>query len=123
MPRTHEFEDPGRLELVDELKAIARKNDAKIWRVIARELSRSRKNRREVNLWRINRCAKKGDTLVVPGKVLSEGILDQDHKVTIAAFKFTGNAKEKIEKLGGKTMSISELVRKNPKGSNVKLIG
>lgn len=121
MPRTHEFEDPGRLELVDELKAIARKNDAKIWKVMARELSRSRKNRREVNLWGINRCAKKGDTLVVPGKVLSEGTLD--HKVDIAAFKFTSDAKKKIEKLGGKTMSISELVRKNPKGSNVKLIG
>ena len=120
MPRTFEYEDPIRLELINELKAIARKEDAKIWRAVARELSRSRKNRREVNIWRINKHTKKGETVVVPGKVLGDGSLD--HKLEIAAFKFTQSAKEKIKKAGGKFMSISELIKKNPKGSNVRII-
>jgi len=114
MPRTFEYEDPIRLELINELKVIARK-------AVARELSRSRKNRREVNIWRINKHTKKGETVVVPGKVLGDGSLD--HKLEIAAFKFTQSAKEKIKKAGGKFMSISELIKKNPKGSNVRIIG
>ena len=121
MPRTFEYEDPIRLELINELKVIARKEDAKIWRAVARELSRSRKNRRKVNIWRINKHTKKGETVVVPGKVLGDGSLD--HKLEIAAFKFTQSAKEKIKKAGGKFMSISELIKKNPKGSNVRIIG
>ncbi len=63
----------------------------------------------------------KGETVVVPGKVLGDGSLD--HKLEIAAFKFTQSAKEKIKKAGGKFMSISELIKKNPKGSNVRIIG
>lgn len=121
MPKTFEYEDPVRLQLINELKAAARKEDANIWSAVARELVRSRKNRRGVNLWRINKYAKKGETIVVPGKVLSDGSLD--HKVEIAAFKFTENSRKKIDKSGGKYMSISELIKKNPRGSNVKLIG
>jgi large subunit ribosomal protein L18e len=121
MPRTFEYEDPVRVGLIEELKAVARKEDARIWQVVARELGRSRKNRREINIWRINKKTKKGETVVVAGKVLSDG--DLDHKLEIAAFKFTDNAREKIEKAGGKSMSIPELVKKNPKGSNVRIIG
>ncbi|MEA3254542.1 MAG: 50S ribosomal protein L18e [Candidatus Altiarchaeota archaeon] len=120
MPRSFGYEDPLRLELINELKAVARKEDAKIWSAVAKELSRPRRNREGVNIWRINKHSKKGETVVVPGKILSDGSLD--HKVEVAAFKFTGDAKEKIETAGGKLMSISKLMKKNPKGSNIKLI-
>ncbi len=117
MPKTYEYEDPIRLRLIEELKEVARKNNAKIWRAIARELSRSRKNRCSVNIWKINKYTSKGDVVVVPGKLLGDGTLD--HKVEIAAFRFTESAKKKIEAAGGCVRTIPELVKKNPMGSNV----
>jgi len=117
MPKTHEYEDPTRLKLIEELKEASRENNAKIWRAIAKELSRSRRNRRSVNIWRINRYTSKGDMVVVPGKLLGDGILD--HKVEIAAFRFTESAKKKIEAAGGCVRTIPELMKKNPLGSGV----
>lgn len=121
MPRTAEFEDQNRLELIKELRQAAKKEDGKIWKRLAEELCRSRKNRRTVNIWRINRHTKEGETVVVPGKILGSG--NPSHKLNIAAFKFTDGAKQKIEKFGSKTFSISELIKKNPKGSNIRIIG
>ena len=43
--------------------------------------------------------------------------------IEVAAWKFSKTAREKIEKAGGKCYSIRELVEKNPKGSNVRIIG
>lgn len=121
MPRTYEYKDPRRLELIKGLEEAARKEDAGIWRVVAEELSCSGRNRREVNLWRINKCINKGETIVVPGKVLGSGTMD--HKVGVAAFKFSGGAKKKIKEAGGKVMSIWELMESNPKGSKIRIIG
>ena len=121
MPRTVEFEDPKRLELIKALKESARKEEAGIWGILADELSRTGRNRREVNLWKLSEDTKEGETVVVPGKVLGDG--DIDHKIHVAAYKFSENAKKKIEKSGGKSMTINELVKKNPKGSNIRLIG
>lgn len=121
MPKTHEYENPDRLKLIDELKEASRGNNAKIWAAVAKELSRSRKNRRSVDIWRINRYTSKGDTVIVPGKLLGDGILD--HKVKIAAFSFTESARKKVDVVGGKVMTIPELIKKNPRGSGVRIIG
>lgn len=121
MPRTTEFEDPNRLELIKELKQAVKKEDAGIWKRLAEELSSSRQNRRTVNIWRINKHTTSGETIVIPGKVLGTGSLN--HKLNVAAFKFTDGAKQKIEKSGSKMLSIPELIKKNPKGSNLRIIG
>jgi large subunit ribosomal protein L18e len=120
MSRTVDYEDPSRLGLIQELKASAKKEDAEIWKTLAAELSRPRQNRREVNMWKLSKYTAAGETVVVPGKVLGDGVLE--HKINIAAYKFSDAAKKKIEQSGGKMMSIAELVKKNPKGSNIKLI-
>ena len=104
-----------------KLRETSRKDNAGIWKTLAERLSSSRKNRCSVNIQKINRCTKDGDTVVVPGKLLGDGVLD--HKVVVAAFNFSESAKKKIESSGGKIMSIPELVKKNPKGSNVVIIG
>ena len=121
MPKTYEYPDPNRLRLIEELKVSAGKENARIWDVVAKELSGSRKNRREVNLWSVNKNTQEGDVIIIPGKLLGKGNLD--HKIDIAAFKFSVNAREKIKNAGGNAMLISELIKKNPKGSNVKIIG
>jgi len=119
--RTTEYEDPGRVRLIRELKKAAKKKSARIWDTVAARLSKSRCNRSEVNLSRINLHTEKGDTVVVPGKVLGAGRLD--HSVDVAAYKFTEGAREEIKKAGGQVLSISELVKKNNRGSGVKFMG
>jgi large subunit ribosomal protein L18e len=52
--------------------------------------------------------------------VLSEGELTK--KLTIAAWRFSAKAKQKIEKAGGRVISIEELIKENPKGSNVRIM-
>lgn len=108
-------------DLVETLIKYSNEYDARIWRAIAEELLKPSRRRRAVNISRINRYTSPGDCVVVPGKVLGAGELD--HPVTIAAFGFSKTALEKITRAGGRAMSIYELLRENPKGSNVKLIG
>jgi len=121
MVRTVEFKDPSRVELVRVVEKLARKEDSGVWASVAEELSRVRKNRREVNVYKINKHTSSGDVIVVPGKVLGDGLLE--HKVVVAAFKFTQGARKKIVDAGGEPMSILDLMKKNPQGSKIKLIG
>ena len=98
-----------------------RKQNGKMWRRLAEELERPTRSRREINLSRIQRFAKDGETILVPGKVLSAGILQK--KVNVVAWNFSAAARDKIKAAGGKALSIGELVKANPKGTGVKIIG
>jgi large subunit ribosomal protein L18e len=59
--------------------------------------------------------------VAVPGKVLGAGEIS--HPVTVAAFAFSEKAKEKIKARRGKCLSFSDLIKKNPKGAKVRIIG
>ena len=65
--------------------------------------------------------AKPGETVVVPGKVLGLGEVTQ--KVDVAAYQFSISAVEKIKLAGGNTLSLWELMEKNPKANKVRIIG
>ena len=107
-------------KLIVELKALGRKENALIWRLVAEELSKPARKRREVNVWDIDMAADENETVLVPGKVLSAGELT--NKVNVAAWNFSEKAKEKISKKG-KAMTIQELMKSNPKGSKVRILG
>ena len=109
--------NPNLQGLIHELKRLSIKEKVKIWRRIAEDLSRSTRQRREVNLDRINRVTKNNDFIIVPGKVLGQGELN--HNVKIAAWRFSESAKQKIKD----TMSIEELIKSNPKGKGLRIIG
>jgi large subunit ribosomal protein L18e len=114
-------DNPQLQSLIRFLKKAAKENNSKIWNSIAKALSKTRSRRVSVNLSRINRHTKKGQLVVVAGKVLGAGTLH--HPVTITAFAFSATAREKIKKAKGKCLTFPELVKKNPKGSNVKIVG
>jgi len=101
-------------ELISELK----KQKEPIFKRLASELSRSARNRRAVNLSRIDVHIKAGETAVVPGKVLGSGKLTK--KLTIAAFQFSEGAKELIKTAGGEAISLSDLIKKKGK---MRIIG
>ncbi len=108
------------IQLIRFLKKQSKEKNANIWRDVAEHLAKARKQRVAVNLSRINRYTQKSDIIVVPGKVLGAGTLD--HSITVAAFSASEKAKEKLVTAKAKYLSIPELVEKNPKGANVKII-
>lgn len=116
-----ETTNPELRELIRFLKKQSREQKARIWSAIAEKLAASRRRRIAINISRINRYTNRNETVVVPGKVLGAGELK--HPVTVAAYAFSETAKQKIKKARGKCLTITELVKKNPKGSNIKIIG
>ncbi|MFX1237508.1 MAG: 50S ribosomal protein L18e [Promethearchaeota archaeon] len=95
------------------------KTKRRIWRTISKKLSNPRRERVEANLNRINRKTKKGQVVVVPGKVLGNGELT--HKLTISCLDCSQSARKKIEQSGSKLLTIEELLEQNPTGKNVKI--
>lgn len=112
--------NPNLVVLIQHLKDVSRTNEAPVWRDIALRLEGPMRNWAEVNVGKLNRFAGENETVVVPGKLLGAGEIGK--KVTVAAFRASGQAKEKIEKAGGRSMSIEELVAANPKGSKVRIM-
>lgn len=112
--------NPALIKLIVELKKKGNEEDINLWKRVASDLEKPTRTRRAVNLLRINHYTKENETIIVPGKVLGNGELD--HKVTIAAYQFSGNAAEKINK-AGKAITINELMKENPKANNVRIIG
>ncbi len=107
-------------ETIRFLKVKARENKAKIWEVAAEHLSRPRRARAALNIGDIARLATAKSTVLVPGKVLGAGIIDQP--IIVGAFEFSQSAKAKIERAGGKCVAIQEFVKQYPKGSEVKIL-
>jgi large subunit ribosomal protein L18e len=106
--------------LIQTLKKTSIEQKAPLWKRIAEDLEKPSRQRRIVNVFKIDAAADDGDVVIVPGKVLGEGILTK--KVTVAALAFSDEARSKISQ-SGKTMSISELIKSNPKASKVKILG
>jgi len=113
--------NPELIELIRFLRRQSRENKAKIWLDIAEKLAKPSRKRITVNLSRLNRYTQKNETAVVPGKVLGAGEIK--HPITVASFAFSKKAKEKIKAANGKCLSFFDLIKKNPKGSSVKIIG
>jgi len=108
-------------DLITELKKRSSEQNVNIWKRVALDLEKPSRQRRVVNLSRINMYAKENETIVVPGKVLGAGILN--HKLTIAAYQFSDSAKEKITKVGATIVPLLELSKEKPDGKKIRIIG
>ena len=106
--------------LVSSLKRLGIEQQCKLWKRIALDLERPTRIRRMVNVYKIDRYAKEGDVILVPGKVCGDGELTK--KVTVAAYQFSDSARAKIN-VNGKAVSIQELMKENPKAQKVRIIG
>lgn len=113
--------NPELIALIRVLTKKRRETKADIWKAVVKRLNKSRNRRIVVNVSRLNRHTLKNELVVVPGKVLGAGEID--HSITVAALAFSQKAKEKIIAVKGVCLSFSELIKKNPTGSNVRVIG
>ena len=109
MPKPTGPSDPNTVALIRDLR---KKNvsDKKhnFWLVLSKKLDKPRRIRPAVNLSKISRYAKKTELVVVPGKVLASGEIKGSY--TVAALNFSATAAEKIQKAGGTTLSLRELM-------------
>ena len=102
-------------ELFDTIRACRKVANSKgigAYAKIADELSRSASQRAEVNLDKIEKLAKTGDVVVIPGKVLATGILSK--KVSIVAFSASDSALDKIKASGSTFTKLQEYVNNKP---------
>src|SRR3989344_2338356 len=113
--------NPHLQQLIRDLKKLSSQKQVKLWKRIATDLQRPTRIRRKVNLYKIEKYLKDGETALIPGKLLSVG--DLTKKTEIAAYQASEQAKEKIKKSGSKFLTIHELMKKNPQGKKVRIIG
>ena len=106
--------------LLIELRKLSNKEKVGFWKALAENLKKPRRQRREVNITSIEQHMETGEIAVVPGKVLSQGELTK--KITVAAFRFSEQAKVKINKMG-KAITIQDFMKENPKAKNARIIG
>ena len=95
----------------------------KNWLPVAQILSGSRRNQVALNLSEIDELLKdlkEVGTIVVPGKVLSQGELSK--KIKIVALNFSGKAKEKLDKEKTPSSSIIDEIKKNPEAKGVRVL-
>lgn len=109
------------LQMARELKNASKKNKAPIWLRLAELALKPSSVRRIVNVGQIDKFAKDSDVIVVPGKVLGTGNLT--HKITLCSFSISNSGAQKILDSGGKILSFAELVKSNPTGKGVKIVG
>lgn len=100
-------------DTLNDLRKLSNKSESQVWRAVAVKLAAPASQRSEVNVSKISKFAKDGETVVVPGKLLGDGSIDK--KVTVVGFKASEGAIKKIEKAGGKFVEIRDFIAKNPK--------
>lgn len=96
----------------------AKKKDK--WLEIAGILSMPRRLRVGINLDKIEKESKEGDTILIPGKVLGNGNITK--KIRIVALSFSQEAEKKLKERKCEIVSITEEIEKNPKMQGVKII-
>ncbi len=109
--------DLQKRKLVGDLEKAGQK--VNLWKRIASELNKPTRGYTQVNISKIQKHTRDGETALIPGKVLSLGKMDK--KLTVAAFKFSESALEKIN-ANGKAISIEELLKNNPDGKKVRIL-
>jgi len=110
--------NPRVLGLIKSLYDKSAESKAALWKTLAKSLESPRQNWAEVNLSRLSRITKKGETIVVPGKVLGTGALD--HSLFVFSFSASKTAMDKIKQKGGSCGRIEEiLARGTSKGVRI----
>jgi large subunit ribosomal protein L18e len=107
-------------ELMLELRRASRQSKAPLWSAVADRLDRARHSIVPLNVGQLERLAKAGETVAVPGKLLASGLLSK--KLTVGAFSFSEEARAKIHAAGGTAVPLAQLLKSHPDGTGVRLL-
>ena len=90
------------------------------WLKVAQKLSSSTRKYDSVNLERIDKESKAGDTIIILGKVLSIGKITK--KLRICSLSSSTSAFEKMKEAKSEAVSILDEIKSNPKAQGIKVI-
>jgi large subunit ribosomal protein L18e len=107
--------------MVKELRGAAKKNNAPIWERLAELALKPTRAKRTLNLGQIDKFVSDNDIVIIPGKVLGTGNLS--HKISLCSFSISATSAKKITQSGGKILDITDIIKNNPTGKGVKIIG
>src|SRR3989344_7050703 len=105
--------------LIETLRA-AKKTGNELWIRVAGILSGPRRTRIAINLDEIEALTSEGDSVVIPGKILSQGEISK--KIAVIAFAFSEKTKEKLLKTKSQAITIMEEIKKNPGAKGVRIL-
>jgi len=103
-------------QLINELNT----QEAPVYKRVAKELKKPTRARVSVNITKLEKYAKDGETMLVPGKVLGTGMATK--KLNVVAYEWSQAALDRIKSAGGSIISIADSVKKNKKGAGIRLI-
>jgi large subunit ribosomal protein L18e len=113
-------ENPVVQKLVVSFQKQGKASKARVWDRIAELLLKASRKKEGINLVRLSKHIADGDHVVVPVKVLSLGSFTK--KATIYALSYSGAAKAKIEKAGGKALPMDAVLSAKVAPAKVKII-
>ncbi|MEM0094632.1 MAG: 50S ribosomal protein L18e [Candidatus Micrarchaeaceae archaeon] len=101
------------IESARSAKALKNEN---AWLQIEKLISMPKRKRIALNLKKLERVAKDGEAIVVPGKVLGVGTISKN--IELCALEYSASSIGKLEKANCKILGIDEMLKK----SNVRII-
>lgn len=107
-------------DTIRDLTKLSNTTGVLVYKAVAERLSAPASQRVEINLSHIDKHCKDGETIIVPGKVLGDGILAK--KLTIVGFAASATAIAKIEKAGSKFVKIKDFLAKKS-DTKLRIIG
>jgi len=108
-------------EEIIQLVNLLKKQPAPLWKTVAKLITKPSRKQVAVNIEKINKMSKGDAVVIVPGKILSKGNLENN--ITIVALKFSEAARQKLAKKAN-LMSFPEFIKKQNdfKGIQIKII-
>lgn len=102
------------------VETIIQAKKKKEWLNVANIISGSRRQRPSINLDKIDKESKEGETILIPGKVLSEGNLSK--KIKVVALNFSKKAKEKLLNAKCEVVTMDQEIKNNPEAKGIKIL-
>jgi large subunit ribosomal protein L18e len=94
---------------------------SRFWATVLKHLESSRRRRRVVNIYHLNRVAPAGGGVLVVGKLLGVGVLEKPLKVV--AFDYSDAAYRKILDAGGEAYYLEEYIDRGGDGKGLIIVG
>ncbi len=104
-------------ELVETIR-LALKNPN--WLETAKILASSTRRLSMINLSEIEKNSTAGDTMIIHGKILSQGQLTK--KIRLSAMAISQQAKEKLKITKSEFIRLIEEIKKNPRAEGIKIV-
>ncbi|MEM0384852.1 MAG: 50S ribosomal protein L18e [Nitrososphaeria archaeon] len=108
-------------EAIKKIRSASKTGNENFWSKVEEMILKPRSRRSEVNVGKISKLTKENDVVLVPGKLLGDGLID--HPVTVGALFASKSAIKKIVEAGGTFLPLTEFIERFPDGSNVKIFG